>query len=272
MIFSKEEKYFEIINLIKSSSFNEALSLLIKLKHLYLNDIYFNNLIGFVYQNLEDYPNASKYIVNSYKLDNNNFDTNFNIGILHYKQKKFQEAEVIFLKLFKNFPDNKDVLYNLGIIKLETSEYNVAKNYFEKALRLDNQFYFAQHHLAECYEKLNRDDLAILNYNKAQLINSQGFNNTLNNLGNIYLKLKKYDLAEKNFTDALKLNGNKKIIYNNLSVLYLDILEVKKAYDCLKESISLDKNDHKILSGLEFAIDFLNLFFFGSLFFKISLY
>jgi len=250
LIFSKDEKYLEIINLIKSSSFNEALSLLIELKHLYLNDIYFNNLIGFVYQNLEDYPSASKYFFNSYKLDNNNFDTNFNIAVLNFRQKKFQEAEIIFLKLSKNFSDNKDVLYNLGIIKLETSEYNEAKNYFEKALRLDNQFYFAQHHLAECYEKLNRDDLAVLNYNKAQLINSQGFNNTLNNLGNIYLKLKKYDLAEKNFTYALKLNGNKKIIYNNLSVLYFDILEVKKAYDCLKESISLDKNDLKILSRL----------------------
>jgi len=246
--FIKEEKYSEIINLIKTSQFSEALNSLTKLVELYSNDINFNNLIGFVYQNLEDYPNASKYFFNSYNIDNNNFDTNFNIGVLHFKQKKFQEAEVVFLKLFKNFPDNKDVLYNLGIIKLETSKYNEAKNYFEKALRLDNQFYFAQHHLAECFEKLNRDDLAIFNYNKAQLINSQGFNNTLNNLGNIFLKLKNYDLAEKNFKDALKLNGSKKIIYNNLSVLYLDTLEVKKAYDCLNKSISLNNDDLKILS------------------------
>ena len=248
MNFIKEEKYSKIINLIKTSQFSEALNSLTKLVELYSNDINFNNLIGYVYQNLEDYPNASKYFFNSYNIDNNNFDTNFNIGVLHFKQKKFQEAEVVFLKLFKNFPDNKDVLYNLGIIKLETSKYNEAKNYFEKALRLDNQFYFAQHHLAECFEKLNRDDLAIFNYNKAQLINSQGFNNTHNNLGNIFLKLKNYDLAEKNFKDALKLNGSKKIIYNNLSVLYLDILEVKKAYDCLNKSISLNNDDLKILS------------------------
>ena len=248
MNFIKEEKYSKIINLIKTSQFSEALNSLTKLVELYSNDINFNNLIGFVYQNLEDYTNASKYFFNSYKLDNNNFDTNFNIGVLYFKQNKFQEAEVIFLKLLKNFPHNKDVFYNLGIIKLETSEYNEAKNYFEKALLLDDQFYFAQHHLAECYEKLNRDDLAILNYNKAQLINSQGFNNSLNNLGNIFLKLKKYDLAEKNFTDALKLSGSKNVVYNNLSVLYLDILEVKKAYDCLNKSISLNKDDLKILS------------------------
>ena len=250
MNIDREEEYGKIINFIKSSQFNEALNLLIKLGNSYSNDINFNNLIGFVYQNLEDYVSASKHFQNSYKLDNNNFDTNFNIGILNFKQKKFHEAEVIFLKLSKHFSDNKDVFYNLGIIKLETNEYDKAKKYFEKALYLDRQFYFAQHHLGECYEKLNNDDLAISNYKKAQLINLQGYNNTLNNLGNIFLKLKNYDLAKKYFIDALKFNGNKKIIYNNLSILYLDILEVEKAYDYLQKSLSLDGNDPKILSRL----------------------
>ena len=102
MNFIKEEKYSEIIHLIKSSKFSEALNLLSEFKNSYLNDILFNNLIGFVYQNLEDYVNASKHFLDSYKLDNNNFDTNFNIGVLNFKQKKFQEAERIFTKLSKS--------------------------------------------------------------------------------------------------------------------------------------------------------------------------
>ena len=145
MNFDREEEYSKIINFIKSSQFYEALNLLNKLGNLYSNDINFNNLIGFVYQNLEDYVNAGKYFQNSYKLDSNNFDTNFNIGVLNFKQRKFHEAEAIFLKLSEHFSDNKDVFYNLGIIKLETNEYDKAKKYFEKALHLDRQFYFAQH-------------------------------------------------------------------------------------------------------------------------------
>lgn len=250
MNFSKEEKYKEIINFIKSSKFYEALNLLTEFKNLYVNDIHFNNLIGFVYQNLQDYNNANKYFLKSYQINNNNFDTNFNLGVLNFKQKKFQNAEFIFNKLSKNFSKNKDVFYNLGIIKLETGEYNKAKQYFEYSLELDEQFYFAQHHLGECYEKLNNDDLAILNYKKAQSINLHGYNNTLNNLGNIYLKLKNYDLSEKYFLDALKLNGSKKVIYNNLSVLYLNILEVTKAYNYLQKSLCLDRNDPKISSRL----------------------
>ena len=87
MNFDREEEYSKIINFIKSSQFYEALNLLNKLGNLYSNDINFNNLIGFVYQNLEDYVNAGKYFQNSYKLDSNNFDTNFNIGVLNFKQR-----------------------------------------------------------------------------------------------------------------------------------------------------------------------------------------
>lgn len=258
MNFIKEEKYSEIIHLIKSSKFSEALNLLSEFKNSYLNDILFNNLIGFVYQNLEDYVNASKHFLDSYKLDNNNFDTNFNIGVLNFKQKKFQEAERIFTKLSKNFSINKDIFYNLGIIKLETNQYGEAKEYFQKALDLDSEFYFAQHHLGECYEKLNSNDLAILHYKKAQLINSQRFNNTLNNLGNIFLKLRNYDLSEEYFLDALQFQGSKKTIYNNLSVLYLETLDAAKAYDCLQKSLNLDGNDCKILSRLISSSLYLN--------------
>ena len=128
--------------------------------------------------------------------------------------------------------------------------YKEAIEYFEKALNLNNKFYFAQHHLAECYEKLNNIDLAIENYIKAEVMNLYKFNNTLNNLGNIFLKLKKYDQSEKYFLNALNYQGNAQVIYNNLAVLYLEILDVDKAYYFLEKAINLDKKNTKIFSRL----------------------
>ena len=87
MIFIEEKKYKEIINLINLSKFSESLNLLKNLENLYSNDVNFNNLIGFVYQNLNDFNNANNYYRKSLELDNTNFDTNFNIGILNYKKK-----------------------------------------------------------------------------------------------------------------------------------------------------------------------------------------
>ena len=250
MIFIEEKKYKEIINLINLSKFSESLNLLKNLENFYLNDVNFNNLIGFVYQNLNDFNNANNYYKKSLQLDNTNFDTNFNIGILNYKTKNFKEAEKIFENLSKKFTENKDIFYNLGVIKYEMELYKEASEYFEKALNLNDKFYFAQHHLAECYEKLNNIDLAIENYIKAEVINLHKFNNTLNNLGNIFLKLKKYDQSEKYFLTALNYQGNSQVIYNNLAVLYLEILDVDKAYYYLEKAINLDKNNTKIFSRL----------------------
>ena len=248
MIFIEEKKYKEIINLINLSKFSESLNLLKNLENLYSNDVNFNNLIGFVYQNLNDFNNANNYYRKSLELDNTNFDTNFNIGILNYKKKDFKEAEKIFVNLSKKFTENKDIFYNLGVIKYEMELYKEAIEYFEKALNLNDKFYFAQHHLAECYEKLNNIDLAIRNYIKAEVINLYKFNNTLNNLGNIFLKLKKYDQSEKYFLNALNYQGNAQVIYNNLAVLYLEILNVDKAYYFLEKAINLDKKNTKIFS------------------------
>jgi predicted O-linked N-acetylglucosamine transferase (SPINDLY family) len=250
LIFIEEKKYKEIIDLINLSKFSESLNLLKNLENFYCNDVNFNNLIGFVYQNLNDFNNANNYYRKSLELNNTNFDANFNIGILNYKKKNFKEAEKIFVNLSKKFTENKDIFYNLGVIKYEMELYKEAIKYFEKALNLNDKFYFAQHHLAECYEKLNNIDLAIENYINAEVINLYKFNNTLNNLGNIFLKLKKYDQSEKYFLNALNYQGNAQVIYNNLAVLYLEILDVDKAYYFLEKAINLDKKNIKIFSRL----------------------
>jgi predicted O-linked N-acetylglucosamine transferase (SPINDLY family) len=64
------------------------------------------------------------------------------------------------------------------------------------------------------------------------------------------LKQKKYDQSEKYFLNALNYQGNISIIYNNLAVLYLEILDVDRAYYYLEKSINLDKNNAKIFSRL----------------------
>ena len=250
MTFVNETKYKKIINLIDSKNFSEALNLLLELKKQYLLDIDFNNLLGFAYENLNDFNNANNYYLESLKLDNKNFQTNYNIAILFYKKKNYKEATIKLITLANRFPKNKNIFYNLGIIKDEMKEYENAIKYFEKALSLDNQYYFAQHNLAQCYEKLNNIDLAIENYNKAEFINLHKFNNTLNNLGNIFLKQKKYDQSEKYFLNAINCQGNVEIIYNNLAILYLEILDIDRAYYYLEKSINLDKNNTKVFSRL----------------------
>jgi predicted O-linked N-acetylglucosamine transferase (SPINDLY family) len=247
-MLEKDLKYQEIINLINTNNFQEAKNLLSQLEDNYKDSISFYNLSGLLFQNMNELEEAQKFYLRALDLDKENQETNFNIAILNYRQKKYLESEKLFNYLIDKDPTNPIYHYNLGIIKLDTNAVGLAIDSFINACNLDSNFYYARHHLAEAYERANNYNLAILNYNKAQSININRFNNTLNNLANIFLKLKDYKSAKKYFTESLNYIGDKSIVYNNLAVLNLEIGNVEEALDFLHKAIDLNKTNLRIFS------------------------
>lgn len=247
-MLEKNLKYQEIINLISTNKFKDAKNLLNNLEENYKNNIIFYNLSGLLSQSINEFEEAYNFYLKALDLDKENQETNFNIAILNYKQKKYSESEKLFNYLINKNPNNPVYHYNLGIIKLDTNEFSSAIISFINACNLDSNFYYARHHLAEAYERSNDLNLAILNYNKAQSVNINRLNNTLNNLGNIYLKLKDYKSAQKCFMDSLNYIGDKSIVYNNLAVLNLEIGNVDDALNFLYKAVELNKSNLRIYS------------------------
>lgn len=247
-MLNKSLKYQEIINLININKFQEAKILLNNLDQTYKSSFNFYYLSGLIFHNMNELDDARIFYLRALELEPENEEVNFNLAILNYKQKRYLESVNLFNHLISINPDNSIYYYNLGIIKIEQNEIISSINLFSKACNLDDNFYFARHHLAEAYEKANNLNLAILNYNKAQSININRFNNTLNNLGNIYLKLKDFASAEKYFTQSLDYMGDKSYVFNNLAALHLEIGNVDVALDFLYRAISLNKNDLRIFS------------------------
>jgi predicted O-linked N-acetylglucosamine transferase (SPINDLY family) len=244
----KNFKYQEIINLINTNKLQEAKNLLNQFDDNYKGNSDFFNLSGLLSQNANELEEAKKFYLRALELDKENEEANFNLAILNYKQKKYLESEKLFNYLVNKNPNNPIYYYNLGIVKLDTNEVSSAIDLFTKACNLDDNFYYARHHLAEAYERTNHFNLAILNYNKAQSININRFNNTLNNLGNIFLKLKDYKTAEKYFIESLNYIGDKSFVYNNLAVLNLEIGNVESALDFLYKAITLNNSNLRIFS------------------------
>ena len=247
-MLEKDLKYQEIINLINANNFQGAKNLLSQLEDNYKDSISFYNLSGLLSQNMNELEEAQKFYLRALDLDKDNQQTNFNIATLNYRQKKYLESEKLFNYLINKDPTNPIYHYNLGIVKLDTNAVGSAIDSFSNACNLDSDFYYARHHLAEAYERADNFNLAILNYNKAQSININRFNNTLNNLGNIFLKLKDYKSAKKYFTESLNYIGDKSIVYNNLAVLNLEIGNVEEALVFLHKSIELNKTNLRIFS------------------------
>ena len=244
----KNFKYQEIINLINTNKLQEAKNLLNQFDDSYKGNSDFFNLSGLLSQHTNELEEAKKFYLRALELDKENEEANFNLAILNYKQKKYLESEKLFNYLVNKNPNNPIYYYNLGIVKLDTNEVSSAIDLFTKACNLDDNFYYARHHLAEAYERTNDLNLAILNYNKAQSININRFNNTLNNLGNIFLKLKDYKTAEKYFIESLNYIGDKSFVYNNLAVLNLEIGNVEPALDFLYKAITLNNSNLRIFS------------------------
>lgn len=247
-MLKKNLKFQEIRNLISGNKLDDAKNLLNKLESIDKENIDFYNLSGLLSLKMNQFEDANRFYLIALELDNGNDEANFNLAILNYKLRKYFEAEKLFNHLIKKHPSNPIFYYNLGIVKLDKKEFTLSIDLFSKACILDNNFYNARHHLAEAYEGINDFNNAIINYHKAQSININRFNNTLNNLGNIFLKLKNYKSAEQYFIESLNYIGDKSLVYNNLAVLNLEINNLEIALDFLHKAITLNKNNLKIFS------------------------
>ena len=76
------------------------------------------------------------------KLDEKDFETNFNIGILYYQRKErddFAKALTYLKKANELDPYNKIVLYDIAVIYEEQGDYPLAEEYYRKLLKIDSK-------------------------------------------------------------------------------------------------------------------------------------
>jgi len=110
-------------------------------------------------------------------------------------------------------------------------EYNKSEYYFNKALELDSNNCYALNGLGIIHLELNSVKTLDL-LNKAVMF---GSNNALINLGNYYMRKKKYEEAKKNYLEAYNKGIKSSIV--NLGNYYMDINNIDEAIKCYLEGI-----------------------------------
>ena len=257
MSFQKNNKYKEVIDLIKLSKFNDVITILLSIKNEYLNDPIFYNLLGFAYDSISKISDAKKNYLRSLELDSNFYEARFNLAVLNYKTHNYTEAEELFNHLIKVYKSDYNSYYNLGIIKYDQKKYEESIYYFTLACKIKDNFYAAYHHLAMSYEQLKIFDKAIFFYNKANQFNEEKVLFSYNNLGNVFLNLKDYFKAIECFNEALKFNGNKALVYNNLGIANFEIGNIEEAIKFFEKAIALDNQNIKYYSVILSIIPFI---------------
>jgi len=60
------------------------------------------------------------------------------LGILYIKTERLDEAQAIFADLLKRFPRDSNLNYDMGIVMYHKKQYEQAKDYFRKAIEIDD--------------------------------------------------------------------------------------------------------------------------------------
>jgi predicted O-linked N-acetylglucosamine transferase (SPINDLY family) len=233
----------KVVELLNSAKFSIARDMLLADESNYFNDSIFYNLLGFTELQLGLLDSAEKSYQRSIKIDSNHKDSRSNLGIVFYKKGLLKEAKKTFIGLLDQ--DNKDfsAIYNLGIILLDEKNYEEAISYFHKAIKINPSSYECHHYLGKAYEDKKNFNEAIKYYEIANVLNVKKLAYTYNNLGNVYESLKNYKKAIECYDEALNLNGDKSLVYNNLALLYEHTGDLDKSLSLWQKGSLADNNN-----------------------------
>ena len=136
-----------------------------------------------------------------------NFQPLLQMAIQLQRAKKIAEAKKIYEFILNQDSKNFDALHMLGEIAYSTSDLQTALDYFNKALKVDDQFYLIHYNRGLILKKMHLLEEAVASYNAAIKLNKTHVQ-SYSNRGNILSSLKKYDLAISDFNQAIAIDSN----------------------------------------------------------------
>lgn len=270
-LFSDQKNYTDAL-----ADYNKAISLNPQNENFYFNR-------GSVYLDLEKYKEAlSDYkLAQKYGCKTEGFYQN--LGNVYKSLKKNDEALNSYKKVLEINPDNKEVynnlailykamgnktesdkaykeavsagsktsvpLYNQGFDAMNKNDFETAITFFKKAILEKPDFSEAYNQLGICYNKVDKDSLALVMYTIGINKNKTDFA-LYHNRANLYKKIENFEAAKEDYLTVLKLDPTKNIEYYSLAQLYLKQNNTKLAsqyYDLATESG---------LSTIEYYIDY----------------
>ena len=248
MSFQHSKYYQQVIDLINKSEFNKAKTILENNKNEYSKDFFFYTTFGYVNDILKEYNDSEANYIRALELNNDFYDARFNLAVLYYRLKNYLKSENLFRELIKK--NNKDYLsyYNLGLILFEKRDFLNSIITFRKVCDLNPKFWAAYHHLAQAYEEVKEYNLSVINYENAIKLAEDNAGLSFNNIGNVYSKIKKHNLAYKFFLKSLKYKLDKSLVYNNLAILLLEIGSIEKSILYFKKAVNFNSKNLKIQS------------------------
>lgn len=169
----------------------------------------------------------------------------FNLRDLPLHSIKVSEGDGIYVKIpsdeFNAEIYPAQLSYNLGHSFLLREKPEEAKEYFTKAIALNDQFAEAYNLRGRCFKYLDDYHSALSDFLKATEINPE-FREAWRNLGNAYLYLERFDEMVTAFDKSIELMPNSPLAINNRGYGYFMKGEYELALKDHEKAVKIDPN------------------------------
>ena len=161
-----------------------------------------------------------------------------NMGITFVRQGKLRAGLEQLLKAAEMDPENPDLHHGIALVYRDLGEYQLSLQHFKKALALKPQFSEAQNNLGTLYLLMRKWDLAIGCFqNAVKDILYKTPEIAYNNMGYAYYNKGEYEKAVNHYHMALKSFPSYASCYVNLGLAYEAIKRWEEAIEAYRKSI-----------------------------------
>lgn len=182
------------------------------------------------------------------ELEPDNEDAYIRLAEIYFELREIKKQELCYKEVIKINPNNLIVNEQLASYYYSQNKYKEALGYINVALELGSDEEWLNLAQGECYYEIHEYNRALEVYCK--IINS---NNNLgyDYRGDVYMALKQYDKAIKDYEKFIELKPESKGVYYRLGLAYYKNENYDKAIESLNKAILLLPNNKKILDLME---------------------
>tara|TARA_B100001063_G_scaffold211760_1_gene210272 strand:- start:270 stop:1967 length:1698 start_codon:yes stop_codon:yes gene_type:complete len=185
----------------------------------------------------------NKYIILNFK------------GAIYLSQNNFEYAEINFLDSLKENEKFIDPLNNLFQLYLRKKDFKKLLFYAKKLIQIDSSNPSNNYKLGYALEQNSKIEESIKYYKNCINLNGSDKLKALNNIGVLYSKLNKENIANQYYLDALKIDQNNTVTINNLLSNYLELRDEKNSDIFYEKAKNIDQNIiHFLFNKAEYLI------------------
>ncbi|MFN8575663.1 MAG: tetratricopeptide repeat protein [Candidatus Sericytochromatia bacterium] len=179
--------------------------------------------------------------------------TNINAFANNPTAEQYEANGQLDLALFQyqldvmNDENNTELLNKIGTLLYRLKRYKEAINYFNKAIKLNNENSIYHYNVGMSYVKMSNDKEAFYAFKRAIYVNPN-VDKYYHKLGNLYYSHQKYEQAIVEYNNVLKLNDRYPEAYYNLGLSYKELQDYNKSLSYFQKYLKLKPSDKKALN------------------------